>query len=758
LRSRAAAAVGAASAAALVLVGDGVAAKPPPIAFADRGSTIVLAAPGYRLTLSKQNGKVVTLVDRNGVELLAGVQRCLWGALSNNDLSYVGGCSFAPRSSRAFSYRWQNAASTLTLDYRARGFGSVVVTLRAHADYFDLRMTFVNREGIRSRIRFPDGLTGDTRTVSAGYAPNVLPGVQLNPGFFSRVGSNVEIYPSRWAFADYLALDVGDGHVSLYSLVNGPIYAVELGFLHRAAPSPCSGNTYCLVHEFEVWVRKGQTWTSPVVRVRVGATVAQSLLDYRRAGGIDRYPSLASKLGPRLRALAQAPLIKADLQLLKPFSTWASDLRRLPSPALLHPVAFTAGGHDASDPDFLPPDPRSGTDADFRAMIDAAHGQGDLVMPYLNLSWWDPASPTMRSLPTPLTTKDVAVLDPHGKPVTIDYGTHTGVIVSAFAPFVRRRVAQEMEQWRSEVPVDCVFLDQLGARPWLRDFNAASPNPGDYDDGWLALMAPYANRCLMVEDGWDRLARGFTGFHGSLLMMARELDLPNTFFGNGNWQPYPLADWLFHDKVLLYEHDLFDGTLANDGEVLLWNMAFGMVSSFAWTGDASLTSPWLDLAALLQRDVGPLYAGVQLSDYKSLAQQVTRSVFGDLTVDGNWSSTSTYADGGYDVAPLGFFAQTKDGDVLAGAFQGAFNGTALAAGTHYLVVERSAASVTVHQPVGAETDVAITPPATWSSGQPLHATALAADGSPLGTNTGRFENGRFVFHYAAGVPAYRIGS
>jgi len=68
-------------------------------------------------------------------------------------------------------------------------------------------------------------------------------------------------------------------------------------------------------------------------------------------------------------------------------------------------------------------------------------------------------------------------------------------------------VAQEMESWRTSVPADCLFFDQLGARPWLRDFNRASPTPLAYDDGWLAAMAPYANRCLMVEDGWDRLAR-----------------------------------------------------------------------------------------------------------------------------------------------------------------------------------------------------------------------------------------------------------
>ena len=146
-----------------------------------------------------------------------------------------------------------------------------------------------------------------------------------------------------------------------------------------------------------------------------------------------------------------------------------------------------------------------------------------------------------------------------------------------------------MEEWRTEVPADCLFFDQLGARPWIRDFNRASPSPLAYYDGWLAVMAPYSDRCLMVEDGWDRLARDFTGFHGGMLMMAREHDLPDRMFGEANWEPYPLATWLFHDKVLLYQHDLYDGTMAADGEVLTWNMAFGLISSYSWNDLARLT-------------------------------------------------------------------------------------------------------------------------------------------------------------------------
>jgi hypothetical protein len=76
-------------------------------------------------------------------------------------------------------------------------------------------------------------------------------------------------------------------------------------------------------------------------------------------------------------------------------------------------------------------------------------------------------------------------------------------------------------------------------------------------------------------------------------------------------------------------------------------------------------------------------------------------------------------------------------------------------------VERAAASVTVRQPVGADSDIAIEPPASWSPGRALTATAIAADGTELGTVGGRLLGGRFVFPYAGAingraVAAYRV--
>ncbi|MHB8469144.1 MAG: DUF6259 domain-containing protein [Gaiellaceae bacterium] len=712
----------------------------PGVAFSARDGRLVLAAPGYRLTLSATNGRVIALADTAGTRLLEGSYGCLWGVNPNHHASRLGGCSFTPSGPRRFSYRWDARAATLTLTYRAAALGSAVVTVHAGATSFDLRLVLANRGPVRDEVRFPDGLAGDTGTVAAGYVPEVLPGVRLKPAFFSRIDNTVQIYPSRWAFADYLALDVGRGHVALYSVNKGPIAPLQLGFLHLAPRAPCSRRVYCVIHEFETWIETGATWTSPIVRVRVGDTAQQSILAYRSENGIGAYPSLAAKLGSRLGTFARAPLLKADVPRLEPFATWGPALRALPSPVLVHPVAYQTGGHDNGDPDFLPPDPRWGTTADFAAMIAQAHARGDVVMPYANVSWWDPTSPTMQSP----QAKNVAVLDQNGKEETVAYGAHVGVVVSPYAPYVKQRVAQEVAQLTSDLPSDCVFFDQLGARPWLRDFNAASPSPLAYDDGWIALLAPYAGRCLMVEDGWDRLARDFVGFNGGLLMMERELGLPDTFFGAGDWEPYPLADWLFHDKVLMYEHDLYPGTMATDGEVLAWNMAFGLVGSFEWKlGDEN--DPWLALVARLQEDLGPHYAGVPLKSYAQLAPGVTRSVFGDLTVAANLS-TQTY-DG---IAADAFRASTADGSIVAGGYAGG----AFSPGVHWLIEERDASGVTVRQPVGGDTPVTVRASGTT-------ATALAADGTVLGTVPAASTGGSVAFEYAGTlggrpVAAYRL--
>jgi len=736
----------------------------PGVTFDDSSGHLVIVAPTYRLTLDRRDGRIVDVLDRaSGARIVHGAHSCLWRVEARRRPALRNACAFAPRSARRFSYRWSPASAALALTYRDPVAGSAVVTIRARRDWFDLQLTIRNRGPVLTTVSLPGDLLGDVRAVEAGYAPNVLPGVRLRPGFFRGTGNTLQTYPSRWAFADYLAVDAGGGHLAVYSVNRGPVRPVTLGFLRQAPPGRCSGTWYCVVHQFQTWVTPGATWASPTVRVRLGQTVQESILAYRHDNGIDGYPSVQDKVGADLlRTLARSPLIKADLvKLGRPFADWYRELPELPSPALLHPVAFQPGGHDENGPDFLPPDPRWGTTAELASTAAAARSAEQLLMPYLNVSWWSAGSPTLRSLPPPLATNDIAVLDMSGEPVIDTYGSKAGVVVSPFVPFVRARVDRLLEEWRTEVPADCLFFDQLGARPWIRDFNPASPRPEAYYDGWLALLQPYADRCLMVEDGWDRLARAASGFHGSLLMMEREHGLPTRFFGAGNWEPYPLATWLLHDKVLLYQHDLYDETMTGDDEVLTWNLAFGMIGSYRWTdGFDSGSRSRLELVGELQRALGPYYAGVPLASYRTVADDLTESTFGELVVLANHGA-SARSSGAFGIAANGFLARARDDSVLAGAFAGAFDGVQLSEGTHHVIVERDEATVTVRQPVGADTELAVTPPRSWNAGRALRATAIARDGSLAGPVAGTLRDGRFVFRYAAelndrAVAAYRI--
>jgi hypothetical protein len=736
-----------------------------------RRNQLRLTAPGYELILSRRNGGILSLVDRVArSRVLFGEGGCIWGARAEGTTDYIGGCSFSRAGAARFSYRWDARSSRLTLRYTQRPGSTAAISatavLTAYDTYFDLRVTVTNQlHRVLTSVLVPADLLGSASSVTAGYAPNFLPGIRLAPSFFTGSQSNILTYPGRYAWADYLALDLGSAHLAVYSAnpPPNPLYPVELGFVRGQAGTFCSGRFFCIAHSFDTSVADGATWTSPVVRVRVGETLDKTLLGYRKDNGIDAYPSVADKLGPQAATYERAPLIKADLQKgLPPLADWAQALRRLPSPVLLHPVRYQQGLFDEVDPDFLPPDPHVGTVADLRSMIAAAHSLGQLVMPYLNVSWWNVDSPTVKQLLAQGSADRFAALDAAGRPRLEPYRPFMGYIVSPYTPVVRDRLRALMDQWQAEAPTDCYFFDQIGARPWIRDYNPAAPNPLSYYDGWLALMAPYAPRCLMVEDGWDRLAKSFAGFHGGLLTVQRESSEADILFGAGNWEPFPLAPMLLHDKVLMYQHDLAEQTMTTDHTTLTYNLALGLMLSYSWDGaTSSVDSPWLDVVASYQHALGPYSAGQPLQSYKTVAPHVTETGYPNLTVVANWSNSDSYTTGGFGVAPKGFLARTGDGAVIAGTLSGTFDGFALSPGSHDLVVTRTSSVVTVHQPLGTETAIAVRLPSSWQPGSPVRAEALARDGSVLGPISGTVQNGRFVFTCAGtepGLPAptYRI--
>jgi len=728
----------------------------------------------YELVLSKTNGAILDLTDKAaGASLTLGSRGgCLWGAVfPESTPDYVGGCLYNAAWANRFAYAWDLNTATLTLSYTwdpsaSRRVDATVTIVASDTPFFDLQLTLQNDWGgtLKNAI-LPSDLLFTDEAVGSAYGPFLLPGVRLTPGFFTDDRSYVPTYPSDAAFADYLALDVNGGRLAVYTVnPDGPLRPVALGFVDNDTSQV---DTFFSYHSFHTWVPDNQTWTSPTVRFRVGQSPAETILAYRAENHIAAYPPVAQKLGSRFSTLAHAPLIRADIwHINKPFQDWIPDLDRLPRPALLHPVAFQPRGHDENYPDFLPPDPRWGTTADFRAMVEAAQARNLLVMPYINPTWWDDESPTLQNLPPPLTAADVAVQDESGQPVYETYSGRGGYAVSPHVPFVQQRLAQLMAQWRDEVPADCVFEDQIGARVWRRDFNPAAPNPQSYSQGWLAHTALYADRCLMTEMGWDRLAETGIGFHGSVLTWAREFDYAERHWGAANWETYPLALWLLHDKVLLYQHDLSLHTMSEDRATLTWNLAYGYLLSYnwQWADNDPLNNPWLDLVAVLQRTVAARYAGQPLTAFEQIGGRVTRTTFGDLRILANWDPMLSYAVDGHRVAPGGFLVTTDGGELVAGVFAGFFNDSILSAGEHYVIIERMPQVVTVYHPVGETTVLAVDAPAAWQPGEELVVRAYGRDGVMLGEvpSWGAEQDGKVRFTYrralnGQAVAFYQIG-
>jgi hypothetical protein len=554
-----------------------------------------------------------------------------------------------------------------------------------------------------------------------------------------------------------LGLDIAGSHFAMYSVNpdTNSIQPVALGFIHNAPNNVCVGKSFCTEHSFQTWVPDGSTWTSPTVRISIGQPITAAILAYRHDNGIDAFSSVATKLGRGFKRYAAAPLIKADAAaVIKTFRQWIPSLSGLPSPALLHPVAYMKGGHDHSYPDFLPPDPAWGSQQDMAAMVKAAHKKGLLVMPYTNPTWWTDDSRTVKHLPSPLTVSDISALDENKIAIHETYGASGGYDVSPYQSFVGQRLAQDMSLWRTAVPVDCVFEDQVGARAWMLDLNTASPTPLSYSQGWLDHTKRYQQQCLMTENGWDRLAATEAGFNGSLLTWERAFHDPDQFFGAGNWEAYPLALWLLHDKVLMYQHDLALETMSDKLDVLSWNLAYGMMLSYNWDGTGRWQqNPRLDLITWLQRDIAALYAGQPLARYTMPASNVTQTVFPKVQITVNWSAKRPYTSSGYGIVPHGFLAQASAGTVLAGAFTGRFNTRPLSKGTHYLIVEQHGSRLIVRQPIGSATALTVGLPKGLSAAGIL-VSAYDRQSHRLGSVRRVVRSGRVTFQYSP-VAAHR---
>ena len=744
-----------------------------PVYFDDsRPDVMIVGSPSYyEVGLRKSNGSIAYIKDRKagGTVSLGSEAESLWkvevlgGSIPEAWASEYGGGGPAGD----FRYTWSAARGELTMSYTARpgvphGVSAEVV-LRASAEaYFDLRMTVRNGgSGMVTGVSFPHQLAFLESEIEEALIPGP-PGLILRSGWFKAHRS--------WGagagapFTDYLGVrTTGGGSLALYSLrTPRDFWPVKLGIAHRIEES--GRHTAQLQHTFPVVVPRGDAWITPTVRVRVSQSFLETVLAARRDSDLDALPSVRQKLGDRFDAVSRAPLFHLQSDFVdRRFGEWPQLLAEIPAPALLMIAFYWPAGIHGHHPDVLPPDPAQGTLDELRAAVGAAKARGFLVMPMILPSWWHEDSPTMKSLPPPLTARDIAVIDERGEPArspwVIGGKEDWGYNVSPYHPYVRQRLDRLFAQLEDVFQPDMVYEDVVGAERLGPDLNPSAPRAG-FSAGWYDHVRERRDLRMVNEWGSDMLAESAAGFLGSMQVSWENMDRD---YGAGNWRVYPVAPLLVGDKVLFYQ---YWASAAVGKAYLGWDLALGSMLNYAlmakhkigpcgnepggW-GCAPLEpmdGPWPNAIFEFQSRVASRYAGTKMTAYEDLADGVTRSVFERVSVIRNWSTQRAYTAGGHTLPPEGVLVTSASGDLTAGILTG-FNGVPLSAGDHYLIAERTADAIEIRQPIGPDTDLVLRPLSDWRDLAAIRVTGYDAGGAAIAEAPATATEAGIAFAYRA---------
>ncbi len=660
---------------------------PPAIApyFDDSDPALMrVGNPFYEVTLTKNNGAIVAIVDKQrGVTLTNGSRNgCLWGAIYRADNTrgerYIGGCSFgAAQTDFTFQYQWDAKRNQLLLDYQGHAAleevpGTIAVEIQitpSASSWLDLQMTLHNAsERVIDQVLFPSDLLLAKADLQQALLPT-LPGVLLDQSFFAKRARYDGLYPSwQGLFADYVALQMKESSLTLYTIQQpAALESAKVSLINEPDETR-------LVHTFYPYIAGTQAtnqttraqdgWVAPVVRLQFGQPYATTIAAYRRDNQLDQFSNLRQKLGERYEVVSQSPLYKIEYD--QPPAYWAALIRHIPAPGLLHWVTYWQNGvFDEGYPDYLPP--RGSDTAELADLFATAHAAGFLNMPYTNPTWWDDESPTVQELGAEV----LAMRDEQGalryectgieprSPCSLANAAHDSAVnrekpgwqwlhggypITPYAPAVQQRIGDTIAELTA-LGSDLIFEDQVGAGDIhctpdsgdCRNYSPWTPYPTAFRQGWLDHAARHADVGLMTEVGYDRMAAHEIGFHGSLLLFDQRGET-DFWWGSGYWHPYPFATMLLRDKVLFYQHNLAPETFTDNLPTLRWNLAMGYQLSYGLNpvdGRGGVDDPWLYVVSLLQRRVLAPYADAPLTSFRTLESGITETRFGDISVIAN---------------------------------------------------------------------------------------------------------------------------
>ncbi|GEM_PF-3159504 len=683
----------------------------------------------YELGLNKNRGELKYILDKSSGDTLSlGSQWSRLWALTfpqapNPDVApdMVG---FWPDGANDFKYQWNPESNELKLFYRgdtsAAQYLNVTATITVSPNsWFDVRLKVTNHWGYDlQRVAFPNNLRWKIAAGDKLLLPFSYPGIQFN-GVSLLNGQAADGYYPGDFHAGLSVLAQKNSYVSVYSLHSDSLRPEFFGWM--PFDDPLSSANVVSEREYPVFVKNGADWTSPRIRFRLGENFKQAILDYRNDNGIDGYPSLRSKVAASAQKLFQSPLyyLEYEKNILTPFAEYADSIQNYPNPALVCLSGFQTGGRYGNHPDYLPPDDRWGSQENLKQFITALHSQGKWVMPFIAPMWWNENSPTVQNISD---ISAVAQLNPEGQPERAQKDSYRGYYVCPYAPQVQSKLSTVFDELKRDMGFDMMFEAEIGSRSAETDKNAAEPAPTAYDEGWLEHTHVYRDSLLIVQGGYDRLAANVIGFTGTVYS-----DGPSEWdnrFGAGNWQPYPMATYLYHDKILQYAPlDRQTG----DQQALAWNLFYGMQLNgtlYDTDNPERLGHGWFNVLNLFQKYVGSELAGQTLTEFKEIDTDVLQNSFADFSVVRN-NTKSGYAVGEQSVSAQGILVAANDGHLLAGIFD-ELDGQALTGSDHFLIARTFADSILVYQPKGKDTNLRVPRPADWDDSTRIKIAAVGA--------------------------------
>lgn len=685
----------------------------------------------YKIVFSKRNGAILGIEDKLNKEAVSSgsVGGELWRlnfykrkSITNKDFS-------AGSEERPFEYKWQKSKGELSFLYQDKtaGFQLKIKTLASKKNYFDFQVEIESAyEEPIILVNFPEGLSFRLEKLRQVIFP-FRGGLALKPGFFLE---RRYITESQYLFSDYLAVEFDKSGLSLYTIQEpGRWTEPTMSVGYDSYKGGVGFYTFAQATYIKKTKQKAASnWKSPVIRLRVAEPVKESIRNYVEDNGFDDIPNLAKRIDRGLfDKLSKSVLLKFDFSWIgQKFSEVSEFIKTLPSPTLVHIVTFWDKGFDKNYPDYLPPNKQFGTQEDLKELVATAHGEGHLVMPYTNPTWWN-ESKTLETL----GKEKIAVIKLDGQ-VHDEYywGKNWGIITSPHNPEVIKRTQQTVREFKYDIPCDILFEDQLGARPWQYDLNPKARDPALYKQGLIDFAKRDSKQIpVMCEGGYDGLMPYVVAFSD----MAVNNSLPpdkifNTWYGEGNWETFPYALYVAHNKNGFYQHNLAHEVFTDAKGKLMWNVAYGHnFTQGYWPKEWEKNQKkWFYIDDAFQKSLASRYFGKKLTDFQRIDGAVTFSRFEDIAIVANHSKSKPYRIESYIVPPEGFLAESEGGNLVAGMFK-VFNDSLLA-GEHYIIVENSPNKIVVRQPDPKSTLISINRPSDWKEASGIN---ISCAGQPV---------------------------